>query len=163
VPAFWLEPEKGPATKEEKMSEAQTSQDERLMAALAHASVILFGMGAIGAIVIWATQKDRSRYVAFQALQAAIYQLAGVLVTAIGWCCWMALYFASFIPLMSVAEQEGSQAPAVFWIATFLMFVPLALMALWALGGLWGAVRALQGRDFRYLSIGTPLERWLAR
>ena len=144
------------------MSETRTNQDERIMAALAHASSILFGMGAIGAIVIWATQKDKSRYVAFQALQATIYQIAGVLVTAIGWCCWLALYFASFIPLMSAAEQEASQVPAVFWIATLLMFVPLALMGLWTLGGLWGAVRALQGRDFRYLLIGTPLERWLA-
>jgi uncharacterized Tic20 family protein len=142
------------------MNEAKPSQDERTMAALAHGSVILFGMGAIAAILIWMTQKEKSRYVAFQALQATAYQLVGVLVSIVSWCCWMALYFLSFIPLVAAAETS-SDPPAVFWLAMFLMFVPLGLMGLWILGGLWGAVRGLQGRDFRYILIGQQLERWL--
>ena len=43
-----------------------------------------------------------------------------------------------------------------------LMFVPIAIMGLWAVGGLWAAVRTLQGRDFHYVLIGDRLERWLA-
>jgi hypothetical protein len=31
-------------------------------------------------------------------------------------------------------------------------------MGLWIIGGLWGAVRTLQGREFRYLVIGKQLE-----
>jgi uncharacterized Tic20 family protein len=132
------------------------------MAALAHGSALLFGMGIIAAVVIWVTQKDSSRYVAFQALQALVYQLAGILVQMIAWCCWTALYFASFIPLIAVAEA-GGEPPFIFFASMMLMFVPLGLMGLWILGGLWGAVRALQGRDFRYLLIGDQLERWLTQ
>jgi uncharacterized Tic20 family protein len=132
------------------------------MAALAHGSAILFGMGIIAAVVVWASQKEKSRYVAFQALQALVYQFAGLVVVMLGWCCWLALYFLSFIPLIAAAEQGASDPPLFFIFSMLLMFVPLAIMGLWILGGLWGAVRTLQGQDFKYLAIGQQLERWLA-
>jgi uncharacterized Tic20 family protein len=141
------------------MSE-NVEQDERIMAAMAHGSAILFGMGIIAAVLLWATQKDRSRYVAFQALQALVWQIAGILVQTVSWCCWTALYLFSFIPLL--AADSSSEPPLLFLVAMALMVVPLALMGLWVVGGLWGAVRALQGRDFRYLVLGPQLERWLS-
>ncbi len=143
------------------MNDRIPNQDERVMAALAHGSAILPGMGVVAAVIIWVTQKDTSRYVGFQALQALVYQMAGVLVQIVAWCCWTALYFLSFIPLIAAAEASA-EPPAIFWISLALMVVPLVLMGLWIVGGLWGAVRALQGREFRYLVIGSQLERWLA-
>lgn len=143
------------------MNETQPNQDERIMSALAHGSIILFGMGIIAAVVIWVTQKDRSRYVSFQALQALVYQIVGFALYFAGFCCWLAIYFISFIPLMAAAEQGASDPPLFFLGAMALMVVPFALMGLWILGGLWGAVRTLQGRDFRYLALGHQLERWL--
>jgi uncharacterized Tic20 family protein len=38
-------------------------QDERILAALSHVSTILPMWGLIAAIVIWASQKDKSEYV----------------------------------------------------------------------------------------------------
>jgi hypothetical protein len=102
--------------------------------------------------------EDKSEYVAFQALQAIVYQIAGLVATMIGWCCWMALYFASFIPLIAAAEQ-GGDPPFIFWFSMLLMFAPLAVMGLWILGGLWGAVRCLGGHDFKYLVVGNWLEK----
>jgi len=49
---------------------------------------IAYGLGAIGAAVMWLLQKEKSKYVAFQALQAAVYQLVGLLVQLIAWSCW---------------------------------------------------------------------------
>lgn len=144
------------------MESSKPNQDERVMAALAHGSAILFGMGVIAAVVIWATQKEKSRYVAFQALQASVYQFVGIVVAMLGWCCWMVLYFLSMIPLIAAAEQGASDPPMLFILSTLLMFVPMAIMGLWTLGGLWGAVRTLQGQNFKYLAIGQQLERWLA-
>jgi uncharacterized Tic20 family protein len=141
------------------MNQEIPSQDRRIMAALAHAGALILGTGIIAAVVVWITQKDRSRYVAFQALQALVYQTAGVVVQIIGWGCWTALYTLSLIPLLASADS-ASEPPLFFLLSTALMVVPLVLMGLWALGGLWGAVRALQGREFRYLGIGALLERW---
>ena len=55
------------------------TQEERTLAALAHGSVLLgavtSGLGGIlAALVIWLVQKEKSAYVAFQALQALVYQ-----------------------------------------------------------------------------------------
>lgn len=144
------------------MIDAEPTQDERIMAALAHGSVVIFGMGIIAAVVVWATQKDESRYVAFQALQAATYQILGFAVFMVGMCCWMALYFVSFIPLMVAIEQGSSEPPTLFLLSLFLMLIPFVLMGLWILGGIWGGVRTLQGRAFSYPLVGHWLHRRLA-
>ena len=138
------------------------TQDERTMAALAHASVIVFGMGIIASVVIWVTQKELSRYVAFQALQATVYHIVGFCIFMAGMLCWLILYFASFIPLMVAATQGSDDPPLGFLLAMLLMVVPLIFMGLWIVGGLWGAVRAFRSSDFRYLIIGDQVERWLA-
>jgi uncharacterized Tic20 family protein len=52
------------------------TQDERVMAALSHASALLPMMVIIAPIIIWVTQKEKSQYVAFQSLQAIAYQLS---------------------------------------------------------------------------------------
>jgi uncharacterized Tic20 family protein len=132
------------------------------MAALAHASVVVFGMGIIASVVLWATEKDRSGYVAFQALQATVYHIVGFAIFLAGMLCWMILYFASFIPLMIAAEQGSSDPPLAFILSLLLMVVPLVFMGLWIIGGLWGAARAFQGSDFHYLVIGQQVERWMA-
>nr|NIV37945.1 DUF4870 domain-containing protein [Anaerolineae bacterium] len=55
------------------------TQDERVLAGLAHGSILLglftSGVGGIiAALVIWATQKEKSAYAAAQALQSMVYQ-----------------------------------------------------------------------------------------
>ena len=60
------------------------TQDERLMATLAHGSIVTGQIGIIAAVAIYLTQKDKSRYIAKQAAQAALYQLVGLLGIIIG-------------------------------------------------------------------------------
>ena len=144
-------------------NETKPSADERVTAALAHGVVIAYGLGAVGAVVMWLLQKEKSKYVAFQALQAAVYQLVGLLVQLIGWSCWGCCYGLSFIPIIANAEKyKDAPPPAFFFISLGLMVVPLGVMGLWILYGLWGAWRAFQGRDFRYIVLGRMLERYLA-
>ena len=137
------------------------NRDERTMAGLAHASVIMFGMGIIASVVLWASEKERSRYVAYQALQATVYHIIGFCVFMAGMGCWLLLYFASFIPLMISATQGSDEVPLAFVLSMVLMVIPLGFMGLWMIGGLWGAVRAFQGRDFSYPAIGDWVERWM--
>lgn len=145
-------------------NEIKPSTDERVTAALAHGVVIAYGLGAVGAVVVWLLQKEKSKYVAFQALQAAVYQLVGLLAQLVGWSCWGCLYGLSFIPMVANAEKyKDAPPPAVFFISLGLMVVPLGLMGLWILYGLWGALRAFQGRDFRYIVLGRMVERYLGQ
>ena len=74
------------------MSEqVSTTQNERLLAALSHASIVLglFSNGVGGivtALVIWVVQRNKSAYAAQQALQALVYQVATLLLNMLAWC-----------------------------------------------------------------------------
>lgn len=143
-----------------------SNSNERTLAGLAHASVLLGAFtngvgGTIAALLIWATQREKSAYAAWQALQAAVYQLLGIAVFSITWCCWLVFYFATWIPLFASIEQDPDVLPPIFWVGLGSMIIPLAIMGLWTLYGLWGAVQAFQGKPFRYAFVGSWVERYL--
>ena len=52
---------------EQPFSASAATQDDKVVAALA----------PLIAIIVWATQKGKSPFVAFQSLQALVYQLGG--------------------------------------------------------------------------------------
>lgn len=146
------------------MSEQVTvTQDERTMAGLAHGSILLgvftSGIGGIvAALVIWLLQKEKSAYVAAQALQALIYQALTFIITMLVWCCWGVLWTAMILlPLMADPGAYDAAPPAGLWVGLFLMAIPFGIWGLTILYGLWGAVRCLNGHDFKYAIIGNWL------
>jgi hypothetical protein len=150
--------------KEKEMSEQTAlTQDEKTLAGLAHGSILIgiftSGIGGIlTALVIWLVQKEKSAYVAAQALQALVYQVVAFLVTMVAWCCWGALYMVLiFVPLLSSPGTYGSSPPAGLFLGLFLMFIPFGIWGLTILYGLYGAVRCLGGHDFEYAIIGNWL------
>lgn len=146
-------------------NQVTTAQDERVLAGLAHGSILLglftSGIGGIiTALVIWAVEKDKSAYAAGQALQAAVYQGVVFIVTMIAWCCWGALWMVMFlVPLMAdpYAYEYQVGPPAGFWLGLMFMFVPMAVWGLTILYALWGAVRCFGGHDFKYAIVGNWL------
>jgi hypothetical protein len=65
------------------------------------------------------------------------------------------------VPLFTNPEAYSDSPPAFFWISLLLVGLPLALMGAWMVYGVYGAVRCLQGQDFRYLWVGNLVERYL--
>ena len=142
------------------MNMENKSTENRLLAALAHGSVFAQGVGILVGVLVYITQRDRSRYAAFQALQAAVYQLINFIITIGLWLVWGLFYGLSMIPLIQQANTNPDAAPpAIFWISLISMVIPLFYMVLIGLYGLWGAVRTWQGKDFRYFLIGSWLEK----
>lgn len=140
------------------------SDDGRGLAALAHAS-ILFGLfsngigGIIVALVIWLTQREKSAYIAGQALQALVYQTVTFMVIMLAWCCWGLLWtLMILVPLITNPAAYETALPAGFWGGLLLMIVPLGLWSLAILYGLWAAVRCLGGHDFEYILVGPWVE-----
>jgi uncharacterized Tic20 family protein len=66
-----------------------SAQDERTWSMLAHLSILLNLISGIGgplaALVIWLVYKDKSQRVAFHALQSFWYQIAWIVILAVGW------------------------------------------------------------------------------
>ncbi len=119
--------------------------DERTWAMLAHLSVLLNLVtgffGPIAAFLIYLVYKDRSRYVAYHALQSTIFQAI--------W--WVAAGF------LAVIAWTISGILAVILIGCLLMPVAL-LISLLPVGaliyGVIGAIQVNQGQDFRYWLVG---------
>lgn len=144
----------------------QPNQDERVMAALSHASAMIPMMGVIAPIVFWATQKEKSRYVAFQALQALSFQAAMIIAWFIGMGCYIVSFFGTFATTMLVASSgPDSSASPVFALA---FMVPVLTILIILVGGfvmiiygLIGAVMTIQGKPFRYIIIGNRVEKFM--
>jgi len=142
------------------MDSKNKNTENRLLAALAHGSVVAQGIGILVGVLVYITQRDKSHYAAFQGLQAAVFQLINLVITVGLWLLWGACYGISMIPLfMQMDTNPDAAPPAIFWISMLGMVIPLFYMMLVGLYGLWGAVRTWQGKDFRYFLIGSWLER----
>lgn len=145
--------------------ESVPSQNERRLAALAHAS-ILFGPfsnfvgGAIIALIIWITQREKSAFVRRQALQSLVVQVILLVFTILMWVLWTIFYMLSLIPLFAQPDQYAGAPPPLFWIGLGSVLIPCGLTFLLPLLGLWPALRAYKGDDFRYPWLGKWLEKY---
>lgn len=119
--------------------------DERTYAMLAHLSVLanlITGfLGPVAALIIYLMYKDRSRYVAYHAMQSFVFQLiwwvGGGIFAGILWAISGALIAVLIgCVLMPLA----------------LLFTLLPLGAL--IYGIVGGIQCNQGQDFKYWLIG---------
>ena len=144
----------------EEIKPTPPTQNDRIMAALAHLCVILPMTGIIGSIVIWATQRDKSQFVAFQALQAIVYHLLSILAWFAGSACYACSFFALVLPFSGWSDSDGLYS--FLSLTPFVVFGLLAIVFIvYILYGIVAAVLVLQGKDFRYIFIGNWLERYL--
>jgi len=141
------------------------TQDERIMAAVAHATVIWPTLGLLAPLVIWGTQREKSPFVGFQSIQAAAYQFILLLGGLLGAACYMCSFFSlPFAAVLTAPFDEGAALCVPLLTFSFSFGILFLLMLLWLayVGyGLFGAVWVLQGNDFRYVFLGPRLERYL--
>ena len=160
---------------EDKMAAAdemvRVPTDEWTVAALAHASVLLTlvlgAAGGIGApvglavpLAMYFGYREKSRFVAFHALQAFVYQIAGLLIyvvvaaalgawVTIAWnvSAWLAAVLVGFLLM-----------PFALLLTLLMVLVLLGTPLAWLGYGLYAAYQVYQGRNFYYWLIGERLE-----
>jgi uncharacterized Tic20 family protein len=172
-----MEEAKSPPVPSEKKLQLGLTQDEKTMAALAHASIVLtfavalgsgglgFLLGVLVPLLIWLVYKEKSAYVSFQALQATAFQAAcillmvialavGAILVTVGWtvsgalaAVLIGLCMMPFVALITVL------------FAVLVLILPLAQIGY----GLYAAYETYQGRDFCYWMIGEAVEKELAK
>jgi uncharacterized Tic20 family protein len=146
--------------------------DEWTAAMLAHASVLLtlmFGFaGGIGVLiglvvplVMYLGYRQKSRFVAFHALQSLVYQAIGVLLYAI-----LAAVMSACVAIVWTVSGWLSAVLVGLLLMPFALLLMLLMVLLligaplvWLCYGLYAAYQSYQGRGFRYWLIGEWLER----
>lgn len=129
------------------------------MAALAH----FFGL--VIALIVWATQKDKSAYVRFQALQAMVFDLIWVVFSVGAVFCTLALSivlffvgaFASATRLDPGFANALFSAPYLVWILLFPCLIGTVVLRLFVV------FQVLQGRAFRYPWLGKKIVAFVAK
>jgi uncharacterized Tic20 family protein len=138
-------------------STGQASQDERLLAAVAHCAALLPFFGIIVPLYIWITQKDWSKCVRFHAIQALIHQMVMPAATL---AVYLLGIWGIFGTLIGRLPDDPRSALPTGMLALRCILVS-GVLGSWGLTvtlGLMGMSRTLAGRDFFYPFIG----RWLA-
>jgi uncharacterized Tic20 family protein len=144
------------------------TSDEGLMAAIAH----FFGI--LVALIVWATQKDKSRYVRFQAVQAMAFDLVVSVFTFIVVGFIMAIVFGILALGIGNIAILGSQAnpaaepflPFIALMAAIPLLIPciiIPFILLILVARIVATVETIQGKDFHYPWLGKQVERMLGR
>ena len=134
-----------PANEPKASQPLLSTSEENTLAMIAHLSILLNlvtgVLGLVAALVIYLAYKDRSRYVAYQSLQAIIFQL---------------VYFFGAAILSGVVALVST--PLVLVCIGLFGLVLALLLALVPIGALiYGIVAAVEtnhGRDFQYWLVG---------
>jgi len=164
--------ERRPAT-EPEIKEAQLEGGaDWTVAALAHASILLTMVsafaGGVGALiglvvplVLYLSYRERSRFVAFHALQALVYQGVGVLAyLAIAAALALVVTAVWVITgLLSAVAIGFLLMPAALLITGLIVIVLLIAPLAWVVYGLYAAYQVYQGGAFRYWLVSDWLER----
>ena len=145
--------------------------DEWTAAALAHASIILTlvlgAAGGIGApvglavpLAMYFGYREKSRFVAFHALQSFVYQAAGLLVyvvvaAAMGVLVTMAWNISGWLSAVLVGFLL---MPFALLLTLLMVLVLVGAPLVWLGYGLYAAYQVYQGRNFYYWLIGEWLE-----
>jgi uncharacterized Tic20 family protein len=141
------------------------NQNDKIMAALGHISALLPLFGLIAPIIIWATQKEKSKYVSFQALQAIAYQLIMIFAYFLAMGCYMISFFSTFLTIPFAEQGSDPSASPIFMIGFLIPFFIFGIIfiggALFIIYGILGAIYTIQGKDFRYVFIGKRVEKFL--
>jgi uncharacterized Tic20 family protein len=136
--------------------------DARTLAALAHAGILTNGMnllGLFGAALIWATQRQRSSYVAGHALQALLFQGMALLFILLSGMLWGGCVLISLTPALIRPELYRTEPPATFWVVLLMGLFILAFAGSTVIYGLLGAWAAWRGRPFHYILVSYLMAR----
>jgi uncharacterized Tic20 family protein len=141
--------------------------DESLLAAIAH----FFGL--LLAFIVWVTQKDKSRFVRFQSIQAMAFDLLvyGVMLLLIGlaMCLIFGVLAIGVGDIALFGSQGNPTAEPVRTVIALLAATPLLfpliflpLSGLIFIFRLIAAIQSWQGKNYHYPGLGKWVEAKLS-
>lgn len=133
------------------------TSDEKLLAMLSHLSIFLGGI--ILPIIIWATQKDKSKFVRFHSLQAIFYHLSYAVIIILFVILMVIVLLICGVGLGIFTNTHYPRGnggpPAIFFIMLILFYGGIFLLAFAGIGyAIYLAIKSYQGYLIRIPIIG---------
>jgi uncharacterized Tic20 family protein len=145
-------------------SAREVTSEERLWAAAAHGSAILFMWGLFVPLIVWVTQRQKSAFVAFHALQALAYQLFQMVYwigLSVAMTVLVVVASLGIVAIAGNAPTDDAAATGMFLIQFLFMGGLFCGIGLYGLIGLLGGGLVLAKRDFGYPLLGGWLKNYL--
>jgi hypothetical protein len=158
-----------------KESPSQPGRRERWLAALAHASILVYLLGSLSGqlwiccilplllpfLQAFNTRKDK--WVLFHVWQAAIYQVILLCITVLGSVIFgIPAYLVIFTKCAPGFGYSSSACKGVFLPSTMTAILVIAIVPLvMVFFGVFGSFRLLAGKEFGVPFIAKPLRNWL--
>jgi uncharacterized Tic20 family protein len=139
-----------------------TTTEERIWAVLSHLSALAVGIGIALPIVGWSDQRQKSKYVCFQSLQALGYQSLGYTVWALVTAIVTIILAICLVTTLETAgdETRSSDRHLSVWMTGFFIFM-LSMLGIYMVLPVIAVISCALGRDFRYPILGNRLARYL--
>ena len=130
--------------------------DDKLMSILSHLAILIPNIGILAPIVIWLTQKEKSKFVRYNAIQAIFFQLLFFILLMLSIFIGIILMAIS---LMLTNVGNGGEPGAFFWVSMGIMNLYFPLWLFFSIYAIVAAVKSYRGKRFRYLIIGKIVEK----
>ena len=141
------------------------AQNDRALAALGHAAILLPGLGMLAPVMLWCLLRERSFNMRFQLLQAAAVQAVLPVMALLAGLLSLILTLLVSLVVGLIIRAQGGGSEAILGLLAVMRVVALALALLLAgafiLAALIAAAACLLGREFRYPWLGNWLSRYL--
>ena len=119
---------------------ASVDQEERLVAACTYLSWLV-GFWIIGPVALYLLYREKSRYVAFHAIQSIVVSIG---LTVIAPVLWLG---GTLVVFLIAFANGGKAAPALMMFGIYgTMIIAMLIPLVWMLIGAW---RAFQGQRWR--------------
>ena len=122
------------------------------------------------ALIVWVSQKEKSRFVRFQALQALAFDAIvtiGIVILSAGFTLLMFAGMSLWTATLA-SNPAASGEPGGPWLGLMVILLPFVGMPIFAIAGLGfcavritAAVNVFQGRNFKYPWLGRWVEKFL--
>ena len=130
--------------------------DDKLMSILSHLAILIPNIGILAPIVIWLTQKEKLKFVRYNAVQAIFFQLLFFILLMLSLFIGIILMAIS---IMLTNVGNGGEPGAFFWVSMGIMNLYFPLWFFFSIYAIVAAVKSYRGKIFRYLIIGKIVEK----
>ncbi len=128
--------------------------DEKMLALFSHLSLFLGGI--VLPIIFWATNKDKSKFVTFHALQSLWFHIAYVALILVWVFGFVIIAVVGGIGFGAFASASGSkEMPVIFIIMMVLFYATLFAIIFGSIGySIYMGIKSYQGQMVKYPIIG---------